>query len=70
MIPAPLLWPGYYDVVILRPRLFAIMHSNSAKSFIGWAGCGVSVSERFFRISLYHVPVQMKISCSSNCGSL
>jgi 2'-5' RNA ligase len=59
MIPAPLLWPGYYDVVILPPapvRDHALELSEKLYRMGGMWRLG----KRAFlpHISLYHIPVR------------
>jgi len=67
MIPTQLLWPGYYDVVILPPapvRDHALELSEKALP----DGRMWRLGKRAFlpHISLYHIPVRDEISiCSS-----
>ncbi len=59
MIPAPLLWPGYYDVVILPPAPVRD-HAMELSESLHRMGGQWRLGKRGFlpHISLYHVPVR------------
>jgi 2'-5' RNA ligase len=59
MIPSPLLWPGYYDVVILPPAPIRD-HALELSEALHRMGGQWRLGKRAFlpHISLYHVPVR------------
>ena len=59
MIPAPLIWPGYYDVVILPPAPVRD-HALALSETLYQMGGQWRLGKRAFlpHISLYHIPVR------------